>query len=676
MSKKLLTLGLAAGLLSSGSLFAQLPVSTTPENKNVVLEEFTGIYCGFCPDGHLRANNFAAANPGDVVLINIHAGPFANPSGNDPDFTIAYGDSIDIISGIAGYPAGNINRRVFSNFSQNPGGMAMSRGDWATAGGTVMGESSYVNLALEGDIDITSNVLTVDVEMYFTANAPSDVNLNVALLQNNISGPQSGSSANPNQVNADGTYNHMHMLRELLTGQWGEVITTTTSGTTVTRQYTYNIPADINGIPVSIGDLEIVAFVAEGQTDIITGAAGPMTFTAPAGAVVADLSASASNSSSADYCDPNYTPEVSITNNGNQAASNFDVSYSINGGTPVSQNVTASLAGGASTTISFPATTLSAGVNTIVYEVSTANNNSLFDLSAANNVSSTDPVIVVANAAFGTYWYEDFESYALLDEDFQNSHTINPDGNRFGVMNATIDPSVTGNLGGYGNSANSLYFDFYNTASGGSMSVMWEKLDLSSTSGNSIVFDLAYAQYTSENDRLEIEVSTDCGATWSSVYNKAGNTLRTVPASTSFYLPGSGDWRTETVDISSYDGSAELMVRFTGTSNYGNNCYIDNIQFRNSSYVGLEDLAVTNSYNFYPNPADKALNLEFDLGSDSEVAVKVLDLTGREVLSLDAEKLSNGFHKKSLSVEGLSQGSYFIELNIDGEVSVEKLMVK
>ena len=28
-------------------------VSTTPENKNVVLEEFTGIYCGFCPDGHV-----------------------------------------------------------------------------------------------------------------------------------------------------------------------------------------------------------------------------------------------------------------------------------------------------------------------------------------------------------------------------------------------------------------------------------------------------------------------------------------------------------------------------------------------------------------------------------------------------------------------------------------------
>ena len=40
-------------LISTG----QTIVSTTPENKNAILEEFTGIYCVFCPDGHLIANN-------------------------------------------------------------------------------------------------------------------------------------------------------------------------------------------------------------------------------------------------------------------------------------------------------------------------------------------------------------------------------------------------------------------------------------------------------------------------------------------------------------------------------------------------------------------------------------------------------------------------------------------
>ena len=34
----------------SSVMMSQTFVSTTAENKNVVLEEFTGIHCGYCPD--------------------------------------------------------------------------------------------------------------------------------------------------------------------------------------------------------------------------------------------------------------------------------------------------------------------------------------------------------------------------------------------------------------------------------------------------------------------------------------------------------------------------------------------------------------------------------------------------------------------------------------------------
>ena len=42
------------GLFAAFAVGAQTPqfVSTEAANKNVVLEEFTGINCGFCPDGH------------------------------------------------------------------------------------------------------------------------------------------------------------------------------------------------------------------------------------------------------------------------------------------------------------------------------------------------------------------------------------------------------------------------------------------------------------------------------------------------------------------------------------------------------------------------------------------------------------------------------------------------
>ena len=53
-------------LISTG----QTIVSTNPENKNAILEEFTGIYCVFCPDGHYIAQNLKYSYPNDLFLLN------------------------------------------------------------------------------------------------------------------------------------------------------------------------------------------------------------------------------------------------------------------------------------------------------------------------------------------------------------------------------------------------------------------------------------------------------------------------------------------------------------------------------------------------------------------------------------------------------------------------------
>ena len=75
-------------LISYLASFSQTIVSTDTENKKVILEEFTGIYCTYCPDGHAIANAIKAENPEDVFIINIHTGGYAvpNPAINDPDF--------------------------------------------------------------------------------------------------------------------------------------------------------------------------------------------------------------------------------------------------------------------------------------------------------------------------------------------------------------------------------------------------------------------------------------------------------------------------------------------------------------------------------------------------------------------------------------------------------------
>ncbi len=111
MQKKILTLlALGLSIVMTGQTF----VSTNPENKKIILEEFTGIDCPNCPDVHLQATQIHDQNPGNVFLINIHSGSYSVPdTPGDLDFRSSFGDALDNQSNLAGYPAATVNRHVF-----------------------------------------------------------------------------------------------------------------------------------------------------------------------------------------------------------------------------------------------------------------------------------------------------------------------------------------------------------------------------------------------------------------------------------------------------------------------------------------------------------------------------------------------------------------------------------
>ncbi len=258
MIKKLL-LSLVVSLFAFAT-YGQTIVSTSPLNKNVVLEEFTGIYCVYCPDGHAKAQAIQNANPDRVSLINIHTGGYAAPSGSDPDFRTPYGSAIAGQTGLTGYPSGTVNRHVFVGTKT-----ILDRGQWAARATQILAMPSYVNVALTAEINPSTNVMSIHVEAYYTANSPESTNkLNVVVIQNDTKGPQTGGGQGNN-------YNHMHRLVDMVTGQWGEEITQTTSGTFLDRNIEYNILCNRNGIPLEIGDLEVVAFITETRQEIVSG---------------------------------------------------------------------------------------------------------------------------------------------------------------------------------------------------------------------------------------------------------------------------------------------------------------------------------------------------------------------------------------------------------------------
>ena len=95
-------------------VLGQLPVDMAAQNKNVLLEEYTGLHCSFCPDGAKMADEIHDKNKDDVFIITWHIGSFAEPNVSEPDYRTIFGDSIEVESGVVGYPGGSINRHTIN----------------------------------------------------------------------------------------------------------------------------------------------------------------------------------------------------------------------------------------------------------------------------------------------------------------------------------------------------------------------------------------------------------------------------------------------------------------------------------------------------------------------------------------------------------------------------------
>ncbi|MEA3505439.1 MAG: Omp28-related outer membrane protein [Bacteroidota bacterium] len=262
MKKQLLftLFGFALSLIA----VSQTIVTTNPLHRNAVLEEFTGIHCGYCPEGHAIGADLLENNPGRMVVVAIHQGSFASPNAGEPDYRTDFGDGIANQTDLTGYPSGTVNRHEFDGMQQG-NGTAMSRGSWSPATSIILGQDSPLNVGIMTSYEESTRELTVNVELYYTGDAVESTNfINVAILQSHVFGPQSGGGAGNN-------YEHMHMLRHFVTGQWGDEVTTTTTGTFIEKTYTYTLPDAIREVDLIAEDCEVAVYVTETTQEIITG---------------------------------------------------------------------------------------------------------------------------------------------------------------------------------------------------------------------------------------------------------------------------------------------------------------------------------------------------------------------------------------------------------------------
>lgn len=148
---------------------------------------------------------------------------------------------------------------------------------------------------------------------------------------------------------------------------------------------------------------------------------------------------------------------------------------------------------------------------------------------------------------------------------------------------------------------NSFMFDNYNYNDPTDDEFQISKFSTVGMSSSQLTFDVAYASYdgsqggSPSSDGLEVLVSTDCGLTFNSVFSKSGATLATRAAIGSQFTPTTGEWRTETINLTPYVGEGSVLVSFKNLSGYGNRLFVDNINITGVASAPTADFNASSS---------------------------------------------------------------------------------
>lgn len=89
--------------------------------------------------------------------------------------------------------------------------------------------------------------------------------------------------------------------------------------------------------------------------------------------------------------------------------------------------------------------------------------------------------------------------------------------------------------------------------------------------------------------------------------------------------------------------------------------------------VGVEEHILESSLNVYPNPASDVINIQSDQKDGLETDLRILDISGRTVLTRSGIRL--GYSAIKIDVSELSEGAYVLELSSENEVVTRKINI-
>jgi hypothetical protein len=226
-------------------------------------------------------------------------------------------------------------------------------------------------------------------------------------------------------------------------------------------------------------------------------------------------------------------------------------------------------------------------------------------------------------------------------------------------------------VGGFGSSAQCTFFNNFDFDAQGNWDDMRVSMNFSAPALPFLTFDVAHATYGGQyTDTLEILASTDCGATFSTLYKKWGTTLATAGTNSNFFTPLANEWRKDTIDLTAYLGTAHLVVAFRNHGLWGNNIYIDNINLLNAP-TSVEPVVHSNNFEVFPNPVSACENITIGNRGNEKVRVTLYNAAGKVVM----REFISSTAVIPLEQYNLAKGTYFLNLSGETKINNYKLMV-
>jgi len=375
-----------------------------------------------------------------------------------------------------------------------------------------------------------------------------------------------------------------------------------------------------------------------------------------------DLAAISINNDPSDFtlvCSGSNEATVTATfrNTGIDQQSNFMVSYQLDSEPAIQETFTGNLPSGQQAAFSFttPLVLPANGTYNLTVSVGLAG-----DQDSSND--EVDATIFVLLDATAVDFQETFEVNGFPPPAW---FVHNPDGS----ITWQEQPNITGVDG---NPTTTAFLNNYLYSASGQMDdFITEVFDLTSSGVADLSFDLAKAQHSSNRfDSMRVEASIDCGATYTTIYDKTDLDLSTLPGYINFNWAPSGadDWRTEFIDLAGYVGEY-VMFRFVNTNGEGNNTFVDNINVT-AEALGVDENDFNTSIMMYPNPASEEVIL-LKNGDNNVIEVRLMNMLGQTLRQVVMTS-----NELKLNVSSYSAGLYFVLLKSEGLETTKKLVIK